>query len=211
VLKDSAQSTILVSLPREGRTGLAVMRNEVTRAEYAAFASANGRAAARCRNRLAPITLKKRSWVDPGFQQAGSHPVLCVSYDDAQAYAAWLTRRTGKNYRLPSRAEWQPLVAAGSGNACSFGRINCGSDGTVAASQGPASSLGLTGTRGNAREWLSDCGRGCQKRLAGGRGGRDTAARGSATQTDDFDADTGFDDIGFRLVRDVAPEELGIR
>jgi serine/threonine-protein kinase PpkA len=211
LLKDNAQSTVLVSLPREGRPGLAVMRSEVTRAEYAAFAAANGRPAARCRNRLAPITLKKRSWDSPGFQQAGSHPVLCVSYDDAQAYAAWLSRRTGKNYRLPTRAEWQPLVASGSGNPCSLGRIACGSEGTVSAALGPSSSLGLTGTRGNAREWLSDCGRGCQKRLAGGLGWRDTAARSSATQTDDFDADTGFDDVGFRLVREVAPEEFGIR
>ncbi len=210
-LKDSAQTTILVTLPRGGRPGLATMRSEVTRAEYAAFASANGRPAARCRNRLAPITLKKRSWDAPGFQQAGNHPVLCVSFDDAQAYAAWLSRRTGKNYRLPTRGEWSSLVAGGAGNACTFGRINCGSEGTVAASQGPVSALGLAGTRGNAREWLSDCGRGCQKRLVGGLGWRDTAARGSATQTDDFDADTGYDDVGFRLVRDVAPEELGIR
>lgn len=211
VLKDDAQSTVLVTLPRNGRPGMAAMRAEVTRSEYAAFASANGRAAARCRNRLAPITLKKRTWDSPGFAQAGSHPVLCVSHDDAQAYAQWLSRRTGKNYRLPTRAEWQSLIAGGSGNACSLGRISCGSEGTVAASQGPASNLGLTGTRGNAREWLADCGRGCTRRLVGGLGWRDTASRGTATQTDDFDADTGYDDIGFRLVRDVAPEELGIR
>ena len=121
-------------------------------------------------------------------------------------------RRTGLAYRLPTLAEWQSLDAAGSGDACRLGRVACGgADGTVAASLGPASALGLTGTRGNAREWLSDCGRGCARRLVGGLGWRDSPARGVATKADDFDADTGFDDIGFRLVRDVAAAELGIR
>ena len=138
--------------------------------------------------------------------------MLCVSYDDAQAYAQWMSRRTGLNYRLPTRAEWQSLIAAGTGDACRFGRVSCaGTEGTVAASLGPSSALGLTGTRGNAREWLADCGRGCARRLVGGLGWRDSPSRGTATQADDFDADTGFDDIGFRLVRDVAAAELGIR
>ncbi|MFY2765298.1 bifunctional serine/threonine-protein kinase/formylglycine-generating enzyme family protein [Arenimonas sp. MALMAid1274] len=213
-LKDEGVAMNLVSLPRGNRPGLAAMRGEVTRSEYAAFASANGRAAARCRNRLAPITLKKRSWDDPGFNQSGNHPVVCVSYDDARAYAQWLSRRTGREYRLPTRAEWTPLASyRGTGNACRDGRINCsgGSDGTASASQGPNSHLGLAGLRGNAREWLSDCGKSCSRRLAAGMGWRDTAQRGTPQGADDFDADTGYDDIGFRLVREVSAEELGAR
>ena len=212
-LKDSGVAMTLVSLPRGNRPGLASMRAEVTRSEYAAFASGTGRAAARCRNRLAPIALKKRSWDDPGFNQGGNHPVVCVSYDDARAYAQWLSRRTGKDYRLPTRAEWLPLVNyRASGNACRDGRVACGSEGTAAASQGPASGLGLTGMRGNAREWLADCGpRGCQRRLAAGVGWRDSPARANPQRTDDFDADASFDDLGFRLVREVSAEELGVR
>lgn len=211
-LKDEGVAMTLVSLPRGERPGLAAMRAEVTRSEYAAFASANGRAAARCRNRLAPITLKKRTWDDPGFNQAGNHPVVCVSYDDARAYAQWLSRRTGKEYRLPTRAEWMPLAGyRGTGNACRDGRIDCGTDGTASANQGPGSHLGLNGMRGNAREWLSDCGKGCARRLAAGAGWRDTAQRAKPQGSDDFDADTGFDDIGFRLVREVSAEELGAR
>ncbi len=211
-IDDNGVAMVLVSLPRDGRPGLAAMRAEVTRGEYAAFDAASGRADSRCRNRIAPISLKRRSWDDPGFSQAGSHPVVCVSFDDARAYAQWLSRRNGKEYRLPSRAEWVPLATyRGTGNACRDGRIGCGTEGTVAASQGPASHLGLTGMRGNAREWLTDCDRGCARRLVGGVGWRDPAARANPQGTNDFDADTGFDDVGFRLVREVSAEELGAR
>ena len=211
-LKDAGVAMVLTAVPRGNRAGLATMRSEVTRSEYAAFASGTGRPASRCRNRLAPISLKKRSWDNPGFSQSGNHPVVCVSYDDARAYAQWLSRRTGNDYRLPTRGEWTPLAAGrGAGDACRDGRVSCGSEGTVAATQGPASALGLTGIRGNAREWLSDCARGCQRRLAAGAGWRDTPARMTPQQSDDFDADTGFDDIGFRLVREVAAAELGAR
>jgi hypothetical protein len=211
-LKDTGVAMVLATVPRGNRAGLAAMRAEVTRSEYAAFASGTGRPATRCRNRLAPISLKKRTWDNPGFNQGGNHPVVCVSYDDARAYAQWLSRRTGNEYRLPTRSEWTPLAAGrGSGNACSDGRVACGSEGTVSASQGPASGIGLTGMRGNAREWLSDCARGCQRRLVAGAGWRDPPARVNAQQSDDFDADTGFDDIGFRLVRAVKASELGAR
>jgi serine/threonine protein kinase len=211
-LKDTGAAMVLATVPRGSRAGLAALRSEVTRSEYAAFASGTGRPVSRCRNRLAPISLKKRTWDNPGFNQGGNHPVVCVSYDDARAYAQWLSRRTGVEYRLPTRGEWTPLAAGrGSGNPCSDGRVACGSEGTVSASQGPASAIGLTGIRGNAREWLSDCARGCQRRLVAGAGWRDTPARVNVQQTDDFDADTGFDDIGFRLVRSVSAGELGAR
>ncbi len=44
---------------------------------------------------------------DPGFAQTGSHPAACLNWDDAQAYAKWLSGRTGKTYRLLSEAEWE--------------------------------------------------------------------------------------------------------
>ena len=212
LLKDTGVAMVLATVPRGSRAGLAAMRAEVTRSEYAAFASGTGRAASRCRNRLAPISLKKRTWDNPGFNQGGNHPVVCVSYDDARAYAQWLSRRSGSEYRLPTRGDWTRLAGGrGSGNACRDGRVACGSEGTASASQGPASGLGLTGVRGNAREWLSDCARGCQRRLVAGVGWRDPPARANVQHADDFDADTGFDDIGFRLVRTVGASELGAR
>ena len=48
-----------------------------------------------------------RDWRDPGFAQSGSHPAACLNWDDAQAYAKWLSGRTGKAYRLLSEAEWE--------------------------------------------------------------------------------------------------------
>jgi hypothetical protein len=208
-VSDSGLAMVLVTVPQADRPGLAVSRTEVTRSQYAAFAAATGRPAARCRNRLVPLTLKKRSWDAPGFSQDGSHPVVCVSHADGEAYAQWLGKRNGKTYRLPTRAQWAPLLAFnGSGDACRDGRLACGAEGTVPASQGPASPLGFTGLRGNVREWLQDCDGACQRRLVAGIGWRDPPARADATGTNDFEADTGFDDIGLRLVREVSAREL---
>jgi formylglycine-generating enzyme required for sulfatase activity len=48
-----------------------------------------------------------RSWRNPGFVQQGSHPVVCVTWNDAKAYVDWLAKKTGKRYRLLSEAEWE--------------------------------------------------------------------------------------------------------
>jgi formylglycine-generating enzyme required for sulfatase activity len=47
------------------------------------------------------------SWRNPGFAQEGSHPVVCVSSDDARAYVEWAAEKTGKPYRLLSEAEFE--------------------------------------------------------------------------------------------------------
>jgi sulfatase modifying factor 1 len=47
------------------------------------------------------------SWRNPGFAQDGSHPVVCVSWDDAKAYVDWIAQRTGKPYRLLTEAEFE--------------------------------------------------------------------------------------------------------
>lgn len=58
------------------------------------------------------------TWDRPAHMQGDFHPVLCVSWEDAKAYATWLAAKTGKPYRLPSEAEWE--YAARAGNAASY-------------------------------------------------------------------------------------------
>jgi formylglycine-generating enzyme required for sulfatase activity len=83
----------------------------VTRGQWRAFVTATGHPPAEgCR------------WQDPGFPQDDSHPVVCVSWNDAQDYTRWLSARTGQHYRLLSEAEHEYLSRAGSRSAWFWGR-----------------------------------------------------------------------------------------
>lgn len=115
----------------------AIGKYEITRAEFAAFVAATGRpAGTSCWGYDVagkPVDIAGRSWRDPGFAQIGRDPVVCVSWYDAHAYAAWLRQLTGKAYRLPSEAEWEYAARAGSqaarpwgesrDDACSYGNF----------------------------------------------------------------------------------------
>ena len=124
------------------------------------------------------------SWRDPGFEQSDSHPVVCVSWNDAEAYIDWLNGETGQRYRLPSEAEWEYAARAGSSTKYSFGDdaeqlcryvnvadrstkdrfggwtvANC-SDGhvfTAAVGRFRANGFGLKDMHGNVWEWIGDC------------------------------------------------------
>ena len=62
-----------------------------------------------------------RDWRNPGFPQTDRHPVVCVGWKDAQAYAQWLSRQGGGRYRLPSESEWEYAARAGGRGRYSFG------------------------------------------------------------------------------------------
>jgi formylglycine-generating enzyme required for sulfatase activity/DNA-binding winged helix-turn-helix (wHTH) protein len=122
------------------------------------------------------------SFRQPGFEVTGSHPAVCISGHDAQAYVAWLRRRTGKPYRLPTEAEWEYAARAGTTTAYSFGmdetelcayarfsdlsspfgwRNGCRSStpafGTIPVGTLKANPWGLADMHGNAWEWVEDC------------------------------------------------------
>ncbi len=117
-----------------------------------------------------------RSWHDPGFFQDDRHPVTCVNWDDAQAYASWITKLTGKPYRLLSEAEWEYAARAGTATPFSFGKTistlqaNYNGDATylagvkgeyraatTPAGSFPANGFGLCDMHGNVCEWTEDC------------------------------------------------------
>jgi len=59
------------------------------------------------------LTDRKFSWRETGFPQTDTHPVVNVSWDDARAFCEWLSRKEGKEYRLPTEAEWEYSCRAG--------------------------------------------------------------------------------------------------
>lgn len=60
-------------------------------------------------------------WRNPGFPQTDEHPVVNVSWNDAVAFCQWLSRKEGKNYRLPTEAEWEYACRAGTTTRYWFG------------------------------------------------------------------------------------------
>ncbi len=61
------------------------------------------------------------AWNTPAYAPGDYHPVMCVTWQDATAYAKWLSAQTGKPYRLPSEAEWEYAARAGSTGDYYFG------------------------------------------------------------------------------------------
>jgi serine/threonine-protein kinase PpkA len=202
VLRSGATAMVLTRMPTAARPGLAVAPTAVTRADYAAFVAATRRASARCRIRTATMTLKRRTWERPGFAQASGHPVVCVSAADATAYAAWRGQRDARRYRLPQAAEWRALGTANATPAC---RGRC--KGTAPIGTGTA----IRSHAGNAREWSVDCRDGCTRRVSVGTSWRDANASQGKRGVDLVESEAGYDDIGFRLVREVSAAELDAR
>ncbi len=105
------------------------------------------------------------TWQSPGYTQSPAHPVVCISWHDAQTYTQWLTRVTGQRFRLPTEAEW--AVAAGLsgdsarypwGNASPRQRAHCKAcaddiRGAAATGSYAATRTGLVDMAGNVAEW----------------------------------------------------------
>ena len=116
--------------------GFYLSRYEVTRGQFAEFVGDTGFAVPEGCHTHRDGTWQFRpehNWREPGFFQNDTHPVVCVSREDADAFAAWLSERHGRDYRLPNEAEWEYAARAGSeaarhwgdgeDQACSWGNV----------------------------------------------------------------------------------------
>jgi|CXWL01.1.fsa_nt_gi formylglycine-generating enzyme required for sulfatase activity len=130
-----------------------ISKYEVTFDEYDVFAKAA--------NRALP---DDRGW------GRGKRPVINVTFDDAQAYVQWLSNKTGKQYRLPTEAEWEYAARAGTQTAYwwgnDIGKNNAVCDGcgsqwdnkqTAPVGSFKPNVFGLYDTAGNVWEWTQDC------------------------------------------------------
>jgi len=113
--------------------------------------------------------VKDANWRKPYFSQNDKHPVVCVSWNDARFYVKWLSEQTGKEYRLPTEAQWEYAARAGTetdywwGNEIGQNRANCYDSGSQWSnkSTSPVGSFkgnpfGLYDTVGNCWEWQAD-------------------------------------------------------
>ncbi len=112
--------------------------------------------------------VEKRYWRNPGFKQGANSPVVCVSRNDAEAYAKWLSQRTGYQYRLPTEDEWEIAARAGSqanywwGQQFTAGDANTGwssspwaNTSTAPVNAFKANPMGIYDAVGNVWQWTN--------------------------------------------------------
>lgn len=166
------------------RRPLAISTTELTVANFREFAVASKRDLQGCEVYDGEWHHRPdASWKNPGFSQNTNHPVTCVSWNDAVAYAGWLSAKTGHRYRLPSASEWEYAARAGidaplpwntSLQACEQANVadrtaarrypkwsvfacRDGFVNTAPVGSFKANAFGVSDMLGNVFEWTQDC------------------------------------------------------
>jgi formylglycine-generating enzyme required for sulfatase activity len=170
---------------------------------------------------------------DVGFGR-GTRPVIYVSWDDTQQYVAWVSRMTGKRYRLLTEAEWEYAARAGTTTAYSWGGeigrgntncIGCGSQWdtrqTAAVGSFAPNAFGLHDMHGNVVEWVEDCFHGnydgapadgsawttgsCSQRVVRGGSWKYNPEFLRSAQRNWINTELRYIDLGFRVGRTLTP------
>ena len=157
----------------------AMAKYEVTRGEFTSFVEDTGTTAGdSCfvRTSSGGRVDTSKNWRDTGYAQGIHDPVVCINWNTAKAYAAWLSDRTGHEYRLPSEAEWEYAARAGTRSPFHYGSTitsdQANFNGTTRYGDGgkgvyrkkslpvgsfPANAFGVHDVHGNVWEWVEDC------------------------------------------------------
>ena len=167
----------------------ALARTEVTRGEFAKFVESTGyrtdseKSSTGCAPQ--PEDGSLTSWREPGWDQTDQHPVVCVSRNDAYAYAEWKGQQIDIELRLPTEAEFEYALRKPNGTTypwgidgergCAFGNIGdinfrnlrpevmstaaCNDGFTFTAPIGSfrPDGIGTVDLTGNVWEWTADC------------------------------------------------------
>lgn len=175
---EGPQREITVSRP------FAMGIHEITVGQFKAFVEATGHVteAEKSGEGSARLDLEAQKWIindpkvtwrTPGWEQTDAHPVTCVSWNDAVAFCAWLSKKEVRTYRLPTEAEWEYACRGGtrtpfhSGASLAIEQANCTGDGAVyTKGKGPDKTVpvgsyapnpfGLYDMHGNVWEWCMD-------------------------------------------------------
>lgn len=166
----------------------ALGKTEITRGQFAAFVKETAYSTGDKCWTIEDGKYEERSgtWRKVGYLQDDRHPVVCISWNDASAYTAWLSRKTGKTYRLPTEAEWEYAVRGKTrtarywgenpDDACKYANVadmtakekikpaaawkvhNCKDGFAYTAPSGSfrANAYGLNDMLGNVWEWVED-------------------------------------------------------
>jgi formylglycine-generating enzyme required for sulfatase activity len=161
-----------------------------------------------------------------------STPLHNVSWDDAQQYIRWLSRVTGRPYRLPSEAEWEYAARAGTqtrywwGDQLGIAQANCAECGGTQDARGPMpvdsfrpNAFGLYGMLGGVAQWVQDCwvpnyqgapvdgsareSRGCMRRVLRGGSFRSGSEDILPVARNFYDAPVRYQVNGFRVARNL--------
>lgn len=203
---------------------LAASIHEVTVENYTEFALDTNRAPEKCRHKGGMVNsfFNTKTWNKPYFEQTADHPVVCVSNEDANAYAKWLSQKTDNRYRIPTKDEWLLLASIENNTfeACKTANVtgveaiklrnkeekyNCNDQykNTAPVASFSQNKLGVFDIQGNASEWVACDSEACKRPQAMGSSWFSGKQSNLLDAVEKLKPVTGYSYVGFRLVRDL--------